>query len=84
MTDAPAWEIPKYDLERLKQRARLLLQESGADPRDSLAVYRLVNKLRGDELKKRLPVIEGQVLVPAERRLPAVPEAHAVYDSTKE
>lgn len=80
--ETSTWKIPPYDLERLKLQARQRLVAMGEDPRDSLKVYHLVAKLRGDELRRRLPIVEGQVLVPKERRLPPVPEAKSARDNT--
>jgi hypothetical protein len=76
------WEIPKYDLDKLKLEARARLLAQGDDPKDSLKVYRMVNKLRGEELRRRLPVIETKALVPEERRLPPVPEARSAKETT--
>jgi hypothetical protein len=72
------WEL--YDLDRLKAEARARLLAQGDDPRDSLKVYHMVTKLRGEELRRKLPVVDAQVLVPEERRLPAVPEARSAKE----
>ena len=76
------WAIPMYDLDRLKAIAKARLMALGEDPNDSLKVYHLVARLRGEELRRALPVVDGQVLVPEERRLPAVPEAKAPTSGT--
>ena len=87
--DAPVLPWESYNLDALKTAARARLAAQGDDPHDSLKLYAMVTQLRGEELRRRLPVVEGRVvsgaegetLVPVERRLPAVPEARSAKDT---
>ena len=46
------WTFPQYNLDTLQARARARLVAMGENPRDRLRVYKLVAKLRGDELRE--------------------------------
>lgn len=86
------WMVPRYDLDALKVRAKRMLVLAGDDPGDSLKVYRMVARLRGEELRALSGLssppgthterprrdVAG---VPA-RQLPRVPEARSAREET--